>query len=172
MPLIFTRLVYHKPIEKGLDLVKANKKMKSFLNKAKKQTNLKIKEYSELLWPNFIEENGCVFFEREYQKSGKIDYDRYFDKIGAEAFVNHIHLNDYIDDHLNNFEKLFIGTILLDVWSCKIKMEYPSYRFVFILSFDDDGECILRFHKERKGSSWIDMSKIEDYSEGIIVKEI
>ncbi|PTM57638.1 hypothetical protein [Desmospora activa] len=152
--------------------MKENKKMKALMEKAKSKTDDEMKEFCQLFWPHFIEVDGYIFLAQEYKKAGKLDYERFFDEIEVESFVNHIHLQDYLDDdHLSVYEKLFIGMRLLEIWPCKIKMEYPLSHFVFILTCDYE-EVILRFYKKRNGPSWLNEDRLDDYSEGIMMKEV
>ncbi|HWF02310.1 MAG TPA: hypothetical protein VHA06_01410 [Candidatus Angelobacter sp.] len=123
---------------------------------------------TELLWPDFVEVNGCIFaaFQRgdgEVKISG--------DKTGTECFINHTHLLDefsnratsetreHFSEQLDVVEAIYdyahpdfiaaceLGTKMAEMWALKLKSDFPKNRFrVYYTKYDNP---IVRFHKVR-----------------------
>ena len=69
-------------------------------------------------------------------------------------------------------EGLQFAKKLMEMWATKLKLEFPQYKFSVILTFQDD-DTIVRFHRLRdEETQWINIDKIEDYQEGVIVMTV
>jgi len=136
---------------------------------------LKYPEISWVIFPEFIEWDGCVLLRqsKKLRLPDKFQPDPFCpDRTSYEASFNHVHLDEYMDEvRKYPYEGLRIGLKILNAWQLHLKNRFPAKKFVLILSFDGN-DCVLRFHTCREGSPWIDTSSLNDYEEGVLVLEI
>lgn len=126
----------------------------------------------KLLWPEFIDVNGCILLSEQLAKS-HAKQDDFEDETGFEAFVNHIHFTDKeFGEKLVPIELLGLTVKIAEMWQAKLSWNFPNDKFLIILSFDEN-ETTLRFHKIRESQLlWINLEKIEKYEEPIMVIEV
>ncbi len=123
----------------------------------------------EVLWPDFMEVNGCVF--ARFQCSGGPIQELSDGKTETECLVNHTHVLDEfpnratserresVSDELDVVEEAYdvshpdfvsaceIGRIMARMWAMKLKADFPHDRFrVYYTQYDNP---IVRFHKVR-----------------------
>jgi hypothetical protein len=114
---------------------------------------------SRLLWPDFVEEHGCVFLGRH---SGSNPPPADDTATGWESFVNHTHIFDefandastftseevvYNDRHSDFLSACELGQRIAKLWALKLKLDFPFARFrVYYTQYDNP---IVRFHKVR-----------------------
>jgi hypothetical protein len=157
-----------------------NKAMKQILatinNKEEAQFNLS--DLSNIMYPDFIEVNECILMRQNNRNIKKLDMDHIYrvfgDKTGFEATDSHVHMMDLTKEFEKNpMVGLQFALKLLDTWECKLKREFPEYKFVMILSFDGE-DSILRFHRDRKEEeSWLDISSLDSYENtAILIKKV
>lgn len=129
---------------------------------------------NHLLAPQFVEWDNCVLLVQDCDMSLPERFiPNHFcpDRTGYEAGFNHVHLNDYIDEH-DPLLVLKFGLEIIRVWRSSLKKQFPEKEFVLVLSFDGE-ECVLRFYMKRHDSiPWIDIHSLEEYQEGIMVVNI
>lgn len=96
--------------------------------------------YMELLWPTFVEHDGCIlrvgFSEQSYKGFMKQTGG---DKKSVEIVINHIHILDIFGntDIVPTLEQvLHIGRKLKEIWACKLSSDFPGRQFV--VSFPED----------------------------------
>lgn len=119
------------------------------------------------MWPEFIEENGCIFASF-HGGSPSLAGD---DKTGTECFINHTHIMDEflneavfrtrkrLSKELEEVEKIYdeshpdfiiaceLGKTMARMWAIKLKSDFPNERFrVYYTQYDNP---IVRFHKVR-----------------------
>ena len=102
--------------------------------------------YIELLWPTFVEHDGCVFRQGFSEQS----YEGFMDATGGdrqsvEVVMNHVHISDIFGDPdlaPTRAQILHIGRKLKDIWSCKLASDFPGRSF--IVSFPDKLKDDLR----------------------------
>lgn len=94
-----------------------------------------------------VEKEGCIFDEKRLKLSHGYDQ---LDKIGKEAFVNHIHLDEELRES--------IAKEIIDGWSSEMKIKWPGKVFRIYKHVDEDeDEVIIRFHLVREGEpNWCD----------------
>ena len=165
-------------------MIKSNKKMQKLLTEIPKTINTKRKlvhlpTLMNLVWPDFIEVEGCVLLNLNREKVMKLNMKHilssFGDRTGFEAFENHVHMIDYVKRLKDNpIEGLSLALNILEIWECKLLRDFPDYKFQLILWYDGKEDTILRFYKFRQEEgSWIDFTKIESDQEGaVLVKEI
>ncbi len=124
---------------------------------------------SRLLWPDFIEEHGCVFLGIH---SGSNPPPAGDTATGWESFINHTHIFDefandastvvseeVVSDSLSAVEVAYdehhpdflsaceLGQQIAKLWAMKLKLDFPFARFrVYYTQYDNP---IVRFHKVR-----------------------
>lgn len=92
--------------------------------------------YSQRFWPRFTEYKGCVFLE---DKFGIDVYEMWMkeskdDATAVEKLINHEHLLDFFgnpDLPANEKQLDFLGQRLIDMWSCKLKRDFPNKEILF-----------------------------------------
>jgi len=112
-----------------------------------------------LLWPDFVEEHGCVFLGIH---SGSNPPSADDTATGWESFVNHTHIFDefendastfvseevvYDEHHPDFLSACELGQQIAKLWALKLKLDFPFARFrVYYTQHDNP---IVRFHKVR-----------------------
>lgn len=95
--------------------------------------------YARMIWPEFIEHDDCVFFADGFSPESYQEWRKQLDKARTEAILNHRHITD---EFINSAFKpnleiiLYIGRYLKEVWTEKLKRDFPSRRF--IVSFPEE----------------------------------
>jgi hypothetical protein len=114
---------------------------------------------SRLLWPDFVEEHGCVFLGRHLGSNPPPPNDT---ATGWESFVNHTHIFDefangastlaseevvYNERHPDFLSACELGQQMAKLWALKLKLDFPFACFrVYYTQYDNP---IVRFHKVR-----------------------
>jgi len=114
---------------------------------------------TKLIWPDFVEEHGCVFLGRH---SGSNPPPASDTATGWESFVNHTHIFDefahdastivseevvYNEHHPDFLFACELGQQIAKLWALKLKLDFPFARFrVYYTQYDNP---IVRFHKVR-----------------------
>ena len=86
--------------------------------------------YLELIWPEFVEHEGCVLragFSAESFR-GFMDHTG-GNKRSVEAVINHVHIvRIFGDSDLSPTEGqvIHIGRKLKDIWTCKLARDFPD----------------------------------------------
>ena len=115
---------------------------------------------SRILWPDFIEEHGCVLLGWHAGSNPPPADDT---ATGWEAFVNHTHILDefvnadevstfaseevvYNENHPDFISACELGQKIANLWALKLKLDFPFARFrVYYTQYNP----IVRFHKVR-----------------------
>ena len=124
-------------------------------------------ELIDIVWPNFVEIEGCIIINKVQENQNEINIDhiikQFGDRSGFEAAESHVHMKD-VSKTFKKFplEGLRFAKKIMDMWSTKLKLDFPMYKFLVILTFHDD-DTILR---------WVNIDKIDEYSEGIFLRII
>jgi hypothetical protein len=114
---------------------------------------------SRILWPEFVEEHGCVFLGWH---SGSNPPPASDTMTGWESFINHTHIFDefaneatafvsedvvYNEHHPDFLSASELGKQIAKLWALKLKLDFPFERFrVYYTEYDNP---IVRFHKVR-----------------------
>lgn len=116
---------------------------------------------SRILWPDFIEENGCVLLGWHEGSNPPPANDT---ATGWESFVNHTHILDefanadevstlvsgeveYNEHHPDFISACDLGQQIAKLWALKLKIDFPFARFrVYYTQYDNP---VVRFHKVR-----------------------
>jgi len=108
--------------------------------------------FSRLFWPDFVEHDGCVFFDGFSLESyrGFMEHCK-GDRASVEGVMNHRHLLDSFapaSDSATADQLLYLGGVLRDAWQTKLSRDFPSRRFEVTFdhgSPDDLLEYIVTF---------------------------
>lgn len=138
--------------------------------------NIEFSSLEDIIFPVFIEWDECILLKQK----GNADLPTHFspdpfitDRTAFEAFYNHIHLNDFLEDIIRPNQVFKMATKILEVWASVLYRQFNTQkRFVLILSYDGE-EVTLRFYSIRETeSSWLNISLLESYSDGLMLMEI
>lgn len=116
----------------------------------------------------FVREGNCVFLKHLYDHKGNGTRDKFFDDVGYECFVNHIHVDEY-----SEYENFDTCLSLID----ELRVSWLDFsgsgmeKIRVIISSDADGECVLRFHKVRTSESWL-AQDLNLYMNPVLVQDI
>jgi hypothetical protein len=90
-----------------------------------------------------------VLLSEEFLRSGHISLKGFEDATGYECFINHVHLE--CGERRPSLLKAlgFVGALRR-----ALEESYNREVFLIIASFSD-GECTVRFHKQRQHETWL-----------------
>ena len=100
--------------------------------------------YSFLYSPDFIEYEGCVFLKDHFNVPNFEDWklaEYVFNYAQIESVINHIHIPDLfpMDNEDINIDQIrYLGTKLCEIYSAKLKLEFPNK--IFTVSFNGNEE--------------------------------
>ena len=113
--------------------------------------------YGELLWPDFVEHDGCILRRNFTEES----YRGFLEQTGGnkqavEAVVNHVHVVDLIhgpEGDPSDEQLVYVGRLLREMWEAKLAREFPDRKFV--VHFEEEGDSVddfvVNFHQEWGG---------------------
>jgi hypothetical protein len=100
--------------------------------------------YAEVLWPRFLEHQGCVIREGAFSEEGFTSWLKECkgDQTSVEAVMNHVHIRDLFaftgDPEKDGSKPLirYVGNLLKNVWAAKLAMDFPDRRIK--VEFEDE----------------------------------
>ena len=109
--------------------------------------------YAALFWPEFVVHDECIFFdvpeERNYREwMENLNGDR----TQVEQMLNHRHIADlfYNSEFKPSDEVLkYIGQLLFEMWTCKLKRDFPQAKIQVALYGDESGDPQITFFRAR-----------------------
>ena len=139
--------------------MKCNSLMYTKLKEVKIRDLTLPRELGEFVNAGFFSDGDYVFLRSlmEYAPNKN----KFFDKVGAECFVNSIHVDDYVSERYLDYALLFSEQILTK-WSAGM----PKDKLKSIISLDDFG-AVVKFHIVRMGECWLN-ENLEKYEEAIL----
>ncbi|NRT79273.1 hypothetical protein [Clostridium beijerinckii] len=129
------------------------------------------------IWPEFFEIKGFVLLKKNKDNFENLDEKKilstYYDRTGFEASYNEFRIEDYFDWCIGRpIEGLAMAVKLSEIWECKLKRDFPSYKFHIIIGFDGKYTTI-RFHKIRdEEDCWIELDDLDGYNDESIAVRI
>jgi hypothetical protein len=104
--------------------------------------------YSLLFWPDFVLYDDCIFINEPDHKN----YESWLsnckgDKSCVERLMNHRHILDiFLNSEMQPTKEIVrqIGRVLKDMWTCKLKRDFPE-RNVCVEFYDDDSDKLLDY---------------------------
>ena len=111
-----------------------------------------------------VDVDGCVFVKSLFEKAhaGRDDFP---DATGYECFVNHVHVDDFVDTGM-----IPVAISFLDELSRGLRRDYPGRRFRGIVT-EDGSSCTVRFHVVRLGEDLLS-DNLDEYEEGVCVLDL
>lgn len=113
--------------------------------------------YGELFWPDFVEFDGCIFFDFAFSEENFRGWMKQTndDRRAVEAVINHQHILDLFsgsEHEPTRQQVVYLGRLLRDIWSAKLQRDFPGRQIV--VSFPEgDFESLLdyeiSFYQER-----------------------
>ena len=151
--------------------IKKNSKMK-FLDSSILNDNIK---YNDLLKDiKLIKIKDSIIVDRNLDvKKANNYYEKSLSllggKIGYEVSRNEIFITEYMSSDMTIKDGIYIAVDLVKILDKKIRLINPDISECYILSVDDESECVyLMFHEIINGELWVD-SDLENYKQPIAV---
>ena len=87
--------------------------------------------YAQILWPDFVEFDGGTFLASQFREENYGDWMKHCkkDRTKVEMVMNHVHILDLFPNIKNTPTEeviLFVGCLLRETWSAKLRTEFPS----------------------------------------------
>lgn len=149
--------------------------MEKFFFGAKASLTMERELRRNFLESSFSLKDECIFFEYllKPEAASRLNFQRYGDRTGCEASVNGFHVVDFCEDR-ENVLAIAYGFLqeFIKLWRSKFNGECVVY-FGLIPEEEEFGpDVTFTFHKKRAGESWMDLEKLEDATDCIMVVEI
>jgi hypothetical protein len=155
--------------------MKINQRMRTRLRQANPADFAKgeklSEELSQLLAQGFTYLDGAVVFSAMLNIAESVKPDNFPDLTGFECFVNHIHVEDHLDEPTPNQAALLKqGIAFALATESQLRSTLPDKPFRVVVAAGASG-CGVRFHLARQGEEWL-ASNLDDYlEEAILVLE-
>ncbi|HTT18487.1 MAG TPA: hypothetical protein VMG82_06060 [Candidatus Sulfotelmatobacter sp.] len=108
-----------------------------------------------LLDEGFTEEEQCVFLSR-MQKDSQVQRLDFPDLTAYECFVNHIHVEDYLENGgLPPLELLGSGMAFASELRERLRRLHGTKQFHVIVASGGGPACTVRFHTVRNEEEWV-----------------
>lgn len=155
--------------------MRINQRMRAILGRTSLDTfSEKItlsEELSGLLRQGFTDLDGAVVFTAMRDSAERIKPDNFPDLTGYECFVNHIHVEDHVEDSLSGQSVLLRqGVAFALATENQLRSAFTGKLFKVIVAFNELG-CGVRFHSVRLGEEWLAKNLDEYAEEAILVLE-
>lgn len=118
---------------------------------------------SDLLSAGVVDQDGCVFLAQLAKRASSASRSDFPDLTGYECFVNHVHVDDYVDDA--NPQTLAAMGVVFARGLCELLSKRSGDFNVIVGS--DDLSCSVRFHQVRAGEAWLN-DDLESYQDEAI----
>ena len=119
-----------------------------------------------MLNEGFVEEDQCMFLSL-LKKNAPVKRPDFPDCTGYECFVNHIHVEDYLENGgLPPLEVLGRGLALAYELKARLARMHGDKHFRIIVAFNGLN-CSVRFHTVRPDEEWVDKDLL-GYAEGAV----
>jgi hypothetical protein len=114
----------------------------------------------ELYWPNFVLYEGFVFLKEKLTEIKFNSLDRQSDNV--EYWLNFLTIDGYFENDENGEEKAeALSKILVEIWSTKLKKDFPQLDFVVLYLEDKEfGDYGLTFYQKKYEAKESKNSKI------------
>jgi len=130
---------------------------------------------NRLLAEGFEQNRGCILLRSLASSKSSVLPNLKDDETGIEAFINHIHLEDFVSPDVSFFELARLGCDFGFALRTRLGEEQLSGPFRVIVSARaadpaSDGvhdTCVVRFHKRRPNQPWLD-DELESYRDEAI----
>lgn len=128
-------------------------------------------ELSQLLAQGFADLDGTIVFAANRHIAENVKPEHFPDATGFECFVNHIHVEDHLDEPAPNRLALLKQAITFALATeSQLRTMFPAEPFKVIIAANVDG-CGVRFHYSRPGEEWLATDLDRYGKEAILVLE-
>ena len=117
--------------------------------------------YSLIFWPEFIEYDDCVILKNRFDSQNfenwkNTEYVKSYSQI--ESVLNHIHILDLYgtdkkQNEINYEQIVFLGNKFCEIYSAKLKVDFPERKFVFQFNGNEKLEAFdeyeITFYQEK-----------------------
>ena len=108
----------------------------------------------------------CVVLARFEDSLAHTTLESHQDATGLETFINHCHVEDALDLSPDDPAVIAQAGRYAGRLAAELQRTYPGDRFTVILTVTDS--CIVRFHKQRAGESWL-QHDLESYGDEAVL---
>jgi hypothetical protein len=112
----------------------------------------------------FLKINNCIFLKHQYDLCKHVTQDDFPDEVGYECFVNHIHIDNYVNNNL-----LTVGILLLQELGNSWLSQDIEGVLRLILSIDETS-CVVRCHLLRSDQLWL-ADDLESFQDAILFED-
>jgi hypothetical protein len=120
-------------------------------------------ELSDLLSAGVVDQDGCVLFAQLAKGTGSASRDRFPDLTGYECFVNHVHIDDYVE----GADAATLAAMGV-AFARRLSGLLSDHRGEFnVIVGSDELSCTVRFHRVRAGEAWL-ADDLESYQDDAI----
>ncbi|RUO31154.1 hypothetical protein [Aliidiomarina soli] len=129
-------------------MISANDKMVDAISSIEFDIVKLPKKLNRIIAKGFVIKFECVFLRALYAM-GRVGREDFPDGTGYECFVNHIHMDDYVDSDFLLYSLNFVDT-LLSVWR-----DFDKENIIRAIISCDDYGAVVRFHLLRDNEAWL-----------------
>jgi hypothetical protein len=124
---------------------------------------------ASILESGFIRFNDTIVLKALTQGARTVSLSDFPDETGYEAFVNHIHVEDYVPHKNGSSGSVLLanGISLAKDLGTLLRRSFPTEQFRIIVSLEKS-HCTVRFHKIRPGQQWL-FDDLEGYQEEALI---
>jgi hypothetical protein len=144
-----------------VDKTIANKKMLELIRSKQYDRFIFNNNIKKLFLPKFLKVHDCIIISDEALEpnieSFKKIINKHTNKSGYEYSCNETLINFYTEEYSEVKDLVFVGLMVIEIWSVQLKAIEPENTFCFILSVDEEVESVtIFFHKYREEEGmWI-----------------
>jgi hypothetical protein len=99
--------------------------------------------FAKLFWPDFVEHRGCVLLSDGFTRE---NFAEWWDRLGGdcaaiERELNHLHVSDLVPSDKTELDLSvyqFLGATIAEMWSSRVRAQFPNRRFIVRLEDADD----------------------------------
>lgn len=153
-----------------------NARMKNLINDLflyqDSDATLQLNQLLMVLNPIIKNVQGCLIIDNNNEiEAEKVNFERLLkihgDATCYEASNNEIRINDFVDgDSIDVKGILTLGFNILEVWSNRLKRDYPDGKFCLIITCENES-VTLRFHQIRDDESGWLAEDLEQYTDAV-----
>ena len=123
-------------------------------------------ELKSIIKAGVCEKNGCIVLATLSKACQHAKLADFVDYTGYECFINHLHIDDYVNENIFLTALCFMSEV-----SDLVKYKFPDRLFRFIIARENDSSCNVRFHRLRDGEVWLVEDINQYHEEGILVMD-
>jgi hypothetical protein len=125
---------------------------------------------ASLLSSRIMEIKGCYFLQALIPDGFDIEeaLKSAFDQTEIECDINHIHVNEYLDQPVENDVHLIRQGVRYAFLLQTLLPKTVDFKVIFACTYDPFIDCNIRFHKKRFGEDWV-ADNLDNYEEAVLL---